>query len=141
MPNDLLGYRIRADLFPGEDSYFKENPHVGGMAAFETGDVILNPYSPPEVNRDAVAKNEAFRLYMRDRGIAPDFPISDEQRAAYGETPYGADDGALRETLAARIYSGDPSARATPEQEEWVRRIMAPRQRRARIGRQVYEMK
>jgi len=41
----LLGYKIRNKLFDRENEYFKENPKVGGMASFETGDIILNPYS------------------------------------------------------------------------------------------------
>lgn len=118
-PDGLFGYKIRDQLHPGEDRFFKENPGVAGMAA-ETGDIILNPYSPKSVNRDAVARNEALRLYMRDKNIAPDFAVTDAQRAAFKGTPYENDDAALKATIAARIYSGDPSARATPEQREWV---------------------
>ena len=115
----LLGYKIRPNLFPGEDSFFKSNPNTAGMAA-ETGDIILNPYSPPTVNRDAVARNEAFRLRLRDQGVTPPFALTDQQKSAFSGTPYGSDENALRSTLAARIYSGDPSAMATPEQQLWV---------------------
>ena len=114
----MLGYKKRDQLFPGEDSYFKANPHVAGMAA-ETGDVILNPYSPPGVNHDSVARNEAMRLYMRERGITPDFAVTPEQRQQFVGTAYGSDDAALRQTIAARIYSGDPSANATDEQKSY----------------------
>ena len=114
----MLGYKRRSNLYPGEDTYFKANPHVAGMAA-ETGDVILNPYSPPGVNHDSVAKNEALRLYMRENGINPDFAVTPQQRQQFVGTAYGADDNALRQTIAARIYSGDPSANATDEQKSY----------------------
>jgi hypothetical protein len=115
----LLGYKVRDKLHPGEDEYFKANPKVAGMAA-ETGDIILNPYAAKDVNKDAVAKNEAFRLYLRDKKISPDFAITDAQRAAFKGAAYAEDDEALKGTIAARIYSGDPSAKATSEQKDWV---------------------
>lgn len=111
----MLGYKIRSDLFPGEQSYFKTNPHVAGMAA-ETGDVILNPFSPAGTNHNAVAQNEAMRLYMRDNALNPEFAITPQQRDQFAGTSYGSNDPALRQTIAARIYSGDPSANATDEQ-------------------------
>jgi len=116
---DLLGYKIRKELHPGEDKFFKENPTVTGMAA-ETGDIILNPYASGNVNKTAVAKNEAFRLYLRDNKITPDFPVTAEQKAKFADTSYGKDDVALKSTIAARIFSGDPSAMATKEQKQWV---------------------
>jgi hypothetical protein len=128
-PADMLGYAIRQNLFPGEDSYFKSNPHVAGMAA-ETGDVILNPYSPAGVNREAVARNEAFRLHLKNRNAAPDFAVTDEQRSAFKGTAYENNDHDLRSTLAARIYSNDPSARSTPEQQQWVQRFLSESQGR-----------
>jgi hypothetical protein len=126
-PSGLLGYKVRDKLSKSERAYFKANPAVSGMAA-ETGDIILNPYAPHEVNKDAVARNEAFRLYLRDSNLDPQFAITDEQRRAFAGTPYEGDDKALRATIAARIYSGDPSAKATPEQTEWVRKAPVPAQ-------------
>lgn len=125
MADPMLGYSIREQLFPGEDSYFRDNPHVAGMAA-ESGHVILNPYSPPTVNRDAVARNEAFRLHLQNKNVVPQFDVTDQQRQAFGGTAYGSDDNALKSTLAARIYSGDPSALATPQQQQWVQQFIAP---------------
>lgn len=124
MPDDpLLGYKIRQQLFPGEDSYFKSNPTVTGMAA-EDGQVILNPYAGPDVNRDAVAKNEALRLFLRDKNIEPGYALTEQQRGTFAGTPYAKDEAALKASIAARIYSGDPSAQATPEQSEWVQSFM-----------------
>lgn len=121
--NDLFGYNVRQSLFPGEDAYFKANPHVTGMAA-ETNDIILNPYSDEHVNRDAVARNEAFRLYLRNKNITPGFGITDEQRRAFAGTGYASDDNALKSTIAARVFSGDASAHATPQQRQWVEYLM-----------------
>ena len=120
--NRLLGYNVRHSLYPGEQSYFESNPSVAGMAA-ETGDIILNPFSSPDVNQRSVAENEAARLHLRQRGITPTFPVTQKQQASFEGSSYGSDPGALRETIAARIYSGDPSAMATPEQTDWVRRM------------------
>ena len=135
MADDLFGYKIREQLYPGEESYFRANPHVSGMAA-ETGDIILNPHSPADVNRNSVARNEALRLHLREQNIKPDFALTDEQRQGFAGTPYGNDEDALRATIAGRIYSGDPSARATPEQRAWVDQLT--QKPKLRIGRQGY---
>ena len=111
----LLGYKIRAKLFPGEDNYFKENPNVAGMANFETNDIILNPYSKDR-NMESVAMNEAMRLKMRKEGFVPDIEISDEQKQFFKGTAYEGNDDAIKETIFARIYSGDSSSNATEDQ-------------------------
>ena len=111
--------QVRDGLYSGEDAYFKANPNVTGMAA-DDNKVILNPYANAAVNKDAVRRNESFRLFLRDKQMTPDFSLTPEQRNAFKGTPYDGNDAALRETIAARIYSGDPSALATPEQEAWV---------------------
>ncbi len=117
--DDLLGYKVRPNLYPGENDYFRKNPNVSGMAA-ESNDIVINPHSPSTVNRGAVAKNEAFRLKLRNENVTPSFAITDKQREAFAGTAYESDEGALKSTIAARIYSGDPSSMATKEQEEWV---------------------
>jgi hypothetical protein len=122
-PAGLLGFGVRDSLYPGEEKYFRDNPTVGGMAA-ETDDIILNPYSPATVNRESVAKNEAFRLHLRKNGIVPTFQLTDEQREFFKGTPYEGNDNLIRETIAARMYSGDPSANATPEQVQWLQQMM-----------------
>lgn len=113
---DTFGYPVREKLFDGEDRFFRENKHVGGMAA-EDGQVILNPHSPlSQQERAAVARNEGARLFMRDRKITPNFEVTEEQRRSFAGSAYADNPEAMRQTLAARIISGDPSARATPEQ-------------------------
>lgn len=115
----LFGYQVRKDLYPGEDDFFRQNPHVGGMAS-ESGHIILNPYSPAEVNHDAVARNEALRLLLRETKTVPQFEVSPRQRQFFGGTSYDGNDDDMKATIAARIYSRDPSANATPEQQQWV---------------------
>ena len=123
----LFGFSVREHLYPGEDSFFKQNPTTGGMAS-ESGHIILNPYSPETVDRQAVARNEALRLLFKREGVAPDFQITDQQRGAFQGTPYANDEQALRATIAARIYSGDPSALATDEQKAWLQQYLMGRQ-------------
>ena len=102
--------------FPSEDKYLKENPNVAGMAT-EDDRVIINPYkkmSPDE--RAAVVKNETLRIKMRKSKFVPNIKITNEQRKAFSGTAYEKDETALKQTIIARILSGDPSAMATPEQ-------------------------
>lgn len=120
---DLFGYNIRNSLHLGEYQFFKSNPHVSGMAS-EAGDIILNPFSGQGVNYNAVAKNEAFRLLLRDKGVVPEFELTPEQKKAFAGTAYANDENALRGTIAARIYSGDPSARATSQQQDWLAKFL-----------------
>lgn len=128
MQDPLLGYKIREQLYPGEDDYFRRNPNVGGMAA-EDGQIILNPYSPPEVNRDAVARNEALRLHMRDRNLQPQFPVTPEQMQWFRQNApgYSLYPGAMRQTILGRAYSGDPGLQYTPQQYNALEKIVGPR--------------
>tara|TARA_R100001015_G_C4567319_1_gene125980 strand:- start:217 stop:627 length:411 start_codon:yes stop_codon:yes gene_type:complete len=112
----LLGYKIRTKLFDEEDKFFQENPKVAGMASFETNDIILNPYSPSSINKTAVAMNEALRLKMNSEKFVPDIEITDEQRDSFEGTSYEGNDNAIKQTIFARIYSGDSSANATKKQ-------------------------
>lgn len=122
-----FGVEIRTKLFAGEDKFFKDNPTVAGMAA-EDGKVILNPYSKnSKKEQEAVALNEAARVYMKQSGTKPDFALTDEQKAQFSGTPYAKDEQAMRETIAARILSGDPSAKdATDEQKAFVKTALKP---------------
>lgn len=110
---------MRQDLYPGEDVYFKENPHVAGMAA-EDDRIIMNPYSKlTEAEKQAVMLNEAARVHMRRNYDAPNFDLTPSQMETLGG--YSKDMNDIRQTIAARILSGDPSAgQATPQQLEYV---------------------
>ncbi|MEK9894961.1 MAG: hypothetical protein VW518_00860 [Burkholderiaceae bacterium] len=119
-----FGMHIRSSLFPSELDYFRNNPHTAGMAA-DDNYVILNPYSSlSQQELASVANNEAARLYMRQSGFRPSFTVTDEQRRLFARTPYEHDEQALRDTIAARLFSGDPSAlNGTSEQLEFVSQL------------------
>ena len=119
-----FGYSVRSKLHPGESAFFEANPNVSGMAA-EDNTIILNPGVGPEVNTNAVIENEAFRLFLRDKNRIPEFGLSQEQIEAFQGTSYENNPDALRSTIAARIYSGDPSALATEEQREWLKQFLS----------------
>ncbi len=106
-----------------ENDYFKKNPHVGGMATSDSR-VILNPFSPlsPE-EKYAVAVNESARLHMRKSG-SPKFELTPQQAESLKGTAYESNPIAARETIAARILSGDPSAGApTKDQLDFVQKL------------------
>ena len=123
-PQSIYGYQIRKP-FAGEDKYFKSRPDVGGMAA-EDGKIVLNPYSSlKEQEKMQVAKNEAIRLWIRDNKPELPFDVTKEQAKAFSKTEYGSNPQALKETIVARILTGDPSARvATPEQQAFANKLM-----------------
>ena len=119
----VYGIGLRPDLYPGEDDYFKKNPHVAGMAA-DDDRIIINPYSKlSDAEKQAVMLNEAARVHMR-RGTMqpPRFALTPEQEKAFATYSKNPVDRAS--TVAARILSGDPSAlQPTPEQQEYVQQL------------------
>ena len=122
-PEGVYGIGVRDRLYPGEDEYFKTNPHVAGMAA-DDDKIIMNPYSTLKDNeRKAVMMNEAARVHMRNKLIeAPNYDLTPEQNEKFGS--YSKDINDIRQTIAARILSGDPSAgQPTPAQLEYVDKL------------------
>ena len=122
-PKGIYGVGLRDQLFPSEDEYFKANPNVAGMAA-EDDKVIINPYSKiSEKEKEAVMLNEAARVHMRNKMIdAPNYDLTPEQLEKFGS--YSKDPNDIRQTIAARILSGDPSAgQPTAAQQEYVNRL------------------
>ena len=122
-PKGVYGIGVRDRLYLGEDEYFKANPHVAGMAA-DDDKIIMNPYSTLKDNeRKAVMLNEAARVHMRNKLVeAPNYDLTPEQTAAFKD--YSQDPNDIRQTIAARILSGDPSAlKATPAQLEYVGKL------------------
>lgn len=114
MNNSLppLNPDIRAKLYDGEDTYFKANPHVAGMAA-EDNRVILNPYSTnSSEEQSAVAKNEQLRIFMRNMDERPEFNVTQAQHDSFKGTAYENDPQAMMETILARVATNDPSAGA-----------------------------
>ena len=111
---DMFGTR---DPEEGELAFFKKKPTVAGMAT-DDNKIILNPYSKntPE-EQQAVARNEALRLFMNKTKYSPTFDLTDEQKDFFKGSAYAKNPEAARQTILARILTGDPSAKnATPEQ-------------------------
>ena len=109
---------VRQKLYPGEDDYFKKNKNVTGMAA-DDDKIILNPYSNlSETEKQSVIKNESARLYMRKNGIVPDFDVTDKQMEYFKDTAYEGNLDAIKQTIAARVISGDPSIKPTENQKK-----------------------
>jgi len=93
-----------------EAEFFQTNKNVGGMADFDSGKIVLNPYSTLTAKeKAAVAQNEYTRLMMRKLDVVPEFEITPEQQKAFADYG-GGDTAAIKETITARIISGDPSA-------------------------------
>ena len=115
---------LREKLYQGEDDYFKDNPNVAGMAA-EDNKVILNPYSKnSKEEQGAVYSNELSRIAMRVSKDKPTFALTPEQVEQFRGTAYEGNDDAMRQTIASRIYSNDPSAgRPTDEQMQYADKL------------------
>jgi hypothetical protein len=113
--------RLR-EPYESEADFFLRRPDVEGMAS-DDGYVVLNPYSrlSPE-KKASVALNECARLFMRDNHFRPEFDITDEQYQCFHN--YGTISD-IRETIAARLLSGDPSAGSpTDAQSAFVRDLL-----------------
>ena len=117
-------YSERKELYPGEDEYFKANPHVTGMAA-QDNSIIINPYSSlSDDMKELVKMNEAARLAMRNGYKRPTFNLTPEQKEFFNTIdngkPYSTDEQDIKETIIGRILSGDDSAgNVTPEQRKY----------------------
>jgi hypothetical protein len=118
--------RLREKLFETEDNFFRKNPQITGMAA-EDNSVVLNPYSKlSAIEKQAVVFNEAARIFMRTSKNKPNFILTSEQKKQFQGTAYENNEQAMKETIAARIFSGDPSAKeSTPEQRAFVEKLRA----------------
>jgi hypothetical protein len=123
MPRPRYRHGIeQREPYESELGFFLRNPGVAGMAA-EDNRVTLNPFSlnSPEEQR-AVAENEATRVHMRTNpDLAPRFDPTAEQAQRFGA--YGSPDD-IRQTIAARLFSGDPSAgAASPAQVGFIDKL------------------
>ena len=121
----LFGFPIREKLYPGEDQFFSDRPEVAGMAA-EDNTIILNPYSPLSKKQlGAVAENEAIRLKMRQDEFDPEFEVTPDQVKFFEGTEYADNPTEMKQTILARVYSGDSSAKATPEQKQALKEYLS----------------
>jgi len=122
---DLEYYKRSRPLYSGEESYFKNNPNVAGMAT-DDNYVILNPYSPlSKTQMSNVQANEAARLYMKQLGI-PNISLTREQEQNLAGTTYAnASDDVRKATILARILSQDKSGGIpTLEQQEAIKPML-----------------
>ena len=87
--------------------------------ATEDDMIIFNPYSPiSDSARNNVYKNEESRIFMRKSKNRPSFKLTNEQMRQFKD--YGSEQD-QRETIAARILSGDKSSlNPSREQREYV---------------------
>ena len=109
MPGSVYGYTVRPP-YPGEEDFFRSRPEVAGMAA-QDGQITLNPYSGlSSAEQAAVAKNEAIRLWQKDNREEYAFPVAPHQRSFFSGTEYEPNEPDQRNTIVARILSGDMSA-------------------------------
>lgn len=117
--NSFNNRELLRDPYASELEYFKKNPSVAGMAT-EDDRVILNPYSGPGINKDAVIKNESVRIFMKKNKIVPDFSLTTQQLNKFKGTEYEKNELELKRSIVARILSGDPSAGdVTQEQRKY----------------------
>lgn len=114
--------KMRA-AFADEKEFFKNRPDVKAMAG-EDDNVVLNPFiqiSPKD--SASLFKNESARIQMDRFGLAPRFSLTEKQRKIFKDYARG-DENAIRQTIIARILSGDESAGdITDEQKREATRI------------------
>lgn len=107
--------------------YFKANPTVSGMAVGAGLNgydgprrVMVNPYAKlnPQQTK-ALEENERLRHYMDETKPSLDFKITPKQLKAFEGTEYGKPENIdrLRETILARIITGDGSAEDFTEEQ------------------------
>lgn len=125
MPDKIAGIPMRKP-FKSEMDYFRKNPSVAGMAT-EDNKVIINPFTQiSDQQKQAVAVNEAARVWMRTKkDYAPDFTLTEQQEQFLNTTTYRNAPASERlATIAARLLSNDTSAGVpTADQNIFVARL------------------
>lgn len=103
----------------GEDAYFRSHPEVAGMAG-DDDRIVLNPYSRNRPDQQqAVARNEAIRIWIDRNKPELKFSVTEQQKKAFQGTEYGKPENEhlLKSTLVARILTGDQSAGAVTDEQ------------------------
>jgi hypothetical protein len=127
-PGGLLGHTFggvpKRAPYESELSFFQNS----GVPAYssEDGAVVFNPFVHLDpAARRSLEMNEAARVWMSRNQLRPSFSLNPFQQSALSGTHYAnASEDARRETVAARLLSGDPSVGApTPEQDAFVKRL------------------
>jgi len=129
---------------PDEQSlkYFKDNPNVSGWAyggglndsnASDPRVVMLNPYSSlTKEQQGYVVDNERLRHFMSEKQYNPSFKPTAQQLSSFNNTEYGKPENekSLKQTLIARIITGDQSAgNVTDEQSKEANKVMSDYQK------------
>lgn len=111
---EYYGSKVRAAT-ESERKFFRSSPHVSGYAAPDDA-IVLNPFSSLSAKeKESVARNEGLRIALRKNpDVQPRFELTPGQKDAFAK--YSDDPQDIRNTILARIITGDPSAGATPEQ-------------------------
>lgn len=117
-------YGIRKP-YQSELDFFKKRPEVAGMAT-EDFKIILNPFSSnTRDEQNAVAQNEALRLFMREQNIVPQFSLTKKQKSMFKNTEYGSDEDSLKQSIISRYLTGDPSVGdMNQEQKDFAQQIL-----------------
>ena len=104
---DILYNAPIRQAYPSEQQFFRNRPYVAGYAA-DDGGVVQNPYITKGLS--PVAANETVRQALRSlpNEQRPDFELTPEQTATLGD--YSPDPRDVKDTILARIITGDPSA-------------------------------
>lgn len=109
MVKNYFGYKQRA-AYQEELEWFKANENVSGYAS-DDGHIVLNPFSNlSEKELEGVCMNEAIRLFMRENQINPKIELTQMQADFFKGTTYEGMTDAVKQSIIARIISGDPSA-------------------------------
>ncbi|QGH73437.1 MAG: hypothetical protein [Podoviridae sp. cty5g4] len=125
IPYDKNEYKsYLREPYQSENKFFQKRPEVAGMAT-EDKKVILNPYNNfNEQQRDAVNKLEYYRLKMYEKGLNPNFGLTDTQKRFLENTEYKNDPVSAKQSIISRILVGDPSAQdITPEQIDYANKF------------------
>ncbi len=106
-----------------EQEFFRNRPDIAGMARADNSGVVLSPFfKGSAAARQSVITNESARIFMRTRGVRPDFDLTEEQAERFES--YSPDLQDKRETVAARILAGDPSSGTpTKSQKEFIKKL------------------
>jgi len=132
MPESYYGYEVR-EPFLKEANYFDQNRNVTGMAT-EDGKIILNPFSGlSKEQSQAVAKNEAIRLFLRESKLEPDFDVTPAQLESFKGTKYADPENELhlKHSLISRILTNDSSAgEVTEDQQGWADYVLKQLEKR-----------
>lgn len=109
MVKNYFGYKQRAAC-QEESKWFEANTNVSGYAS-DDGFIVINPFSNlSEKELEGVCINEAIRLFMRENQINPKIELTQMQTDFFKGTAYEGMTNAARQSIIARIISGDPSA-------------------------------